>query len=261
MRLKILLACLICTSMVGQDLKKKKKSSEKYQELYTVDKHSKERQGYYLKLNKISKDTLVNGMFDQGEKAGVWSYMDNKNSIYLKYDYDQEALIQNMGRTLESDSIQVKLGNEFRLKSIDRRAIFIGYKNEINDIIKEEMKLPSVIFQEAKSGMVVISFVINQTGEAVNFTIESTFNDQINEPVLNSLERITYGWVPAAINGASVVSKMYMMFNFSFITYSNIAPQAKIVDRADLIVVDLTYTMPQDSEYKGKTTKVMEIKM
>ena len=59
MRLKILLACLICTSMVGQDLKKKKKSGKNYQELYTVDKHSKERQGYYLKIDKISKDTLV----------------------------------------------------------------------------------------------------------------------------------------------------------------------------------------------------------
>ena len=211
-----------------------------------------------MKINKISKDTLVKGSFEQGKKAGVWSFMGNKNSTYLKYDYDQKELIQNMGQALASDSIQVKLRNEFKLKSIDRPAIFIGYKNEIKDIINEEMNPPPIIIKESKSGMVVISFVVNQIGEAVNFTIESTFNDQINESVLNSVERITYEWVPAAINGASVVSKMYMMFNFSFISYSNIAPKSKFEDKADLIVVDLTYMLGSYSRI-GTTMKIMSV--
>ena len=77
------------------------------------------------------------------------------------------------------------------------------------------MKPPSILFQESKSGVVVISFAINQVGEAVNFNIESTFNDKVNESVLNSIEKIKYQWVPAAINGAPVVSKMYVIMDFN----------------------------------------------
>lgn len=169
-----------------------------------------------MKISNSSKNTLVKGIFEQGKKVGVWAFMGKGNSIYLKYDYEQREFIQNREETQKSDSIQVKLGNEFKLKSVDNPAIYLGYKNEIKRIINEEMRPTSIIFQEAKSGLVIISFDVNQIGEAVNFNIESAFNDKINKAVLNSFEKIKYGWVSAAINGAPVVSKMYMMLNFNF---------------------------------------------
>ncbi|MDX5586036.1 MAG: energy transducer TonB [Aureibaculum sp.] len=241
MKITILFACLICTSMMCQDLKKKKKSGISYQEIFTVDKDSKERQGYYYKINKFSKDTLAKGKFEQGEQVGVWSFMGEKNSLYLKYDYDQNKLLKHNDKTLGRDSIHVKIGNDFKITIVDNPPIYLGYKNEIKHVIREELKPPTTIFKEAKSGMVVASFEVNQMGEVENFKIESSSNDKINEATVNSIENIKYGWIPASINGVPVISKMYIIYNFNFISDPNNRPKLNFKDKADLIVVNLTY--------------------
>lgn len=55
MRITLLLACLICTNLIGQELKKKKKTGEIYQEIFTIDKSSKKNKGIISKLIRFQK--------------------------------------------------------------------------------------------------------------------------------------------------------------------------------------------------------------
>ena len=241
MRITLLLACFICTSMMSQSLKKKKKSSLVYQEIFTIDKSSKERQGYYYKIGKNSKDTVVIGTYDKGRKAGIWSYMGKKNSLYLRYDYEQDKILDNTERTFAKDSIQIKIKGRYHLTKVDCPPIYIGFKNEIKQSLNVEIKPPVTVFQEAKSGMVLTSFEVNEKGEAVNFNIESSYNEKLNKTIEDSLRSYKYQWVPALVNGEPVVSKMYVMFNFSFISDPDDKTEPQFEDMADLIVVNLTY--------------------
>ena len=241
MRITLLLVCFICTSMMSQDLKKKKKSGLIYQEIFTVDKSTKELQGYYFKIGKNSKDTVVIGSYEQGIKAGVWSYMGKKNSLYLRYDYEQDKILDNTERTFNKDSIQVKINGGYRLTKVDCPPIYIGFKNEIKRSLNVDIKPPATVFQEATSGMVLTSFDVNEKGEAVNFKIESSYNEKLNKTIGDSLDAFKYQWVPALVDGEPVVSKMYVMLNFSFILDPDDETKPQFEDKADLIVVNLTY--------------------
>lgn len=185
---------------------------------------------------------MVKGNFEQGDKVGVWSFMGEKNSLYLKYDYYQNKLLQNINESSNRDSVQIKIGNEFKLTIVDNLPVYLGYKNEIVRMISKNIKPPKAVFNEVKPGLVIASFEVNEKGETQNFKIENSYNDKINESAKNSIEGIKYGWVPAAINGASVISKMYIIYNFSFISDPNFIPApSKFNDKDDLIVVNLTY--------------------
>ena len=227
--------------MMSQDLKKKKKSGLIYQEIFTVDKSTKELQGYYFKIGKNSKDTVVIGSYEQGIKAGVWSYMGKKNSLYLRYDYEQDKILDNTERTFNKDSIQVKINGGYRLTKVDCPPIYIGFKNEIKQSLNVKIKPPATVFQEATSGMVLTSFDVNEKGEAVNFNIESSYNEKLNKTIEDSLRPFKYQWVPALVNGEPVVSKMYVMLNFSFISDPDDETEPQFKDMSDLIVVNLTY--------------------
>lgn len=249
MRITVILACFICTSMLGQDLKKKKKTEHVYQEIFTIDKKTKEKQGNYVKINNFSKDTLVKGTYEQGKKAGVWSFMDNKNSVYFTYDFDQNKVAENYGNFSYHDSIQVKIGNQFKLTRVGNPAIYLGYRHGIPDVLSKELKPPKSFFSAAKPGMVVVSLEINQKGEMENLKFESSNNDKLHATIENSIKKLTNGWIPASIDGVPVVSKMYIAFNFDFnlltdpeeLKNSKYDDRYKLVDKPDLKVVRMTF--------------------
>ena len=89
--------------------------------------------------------------------------------------------------------------------------------------------------------MVLTSFDVNEKGEAVNFNIESSYNEKLNKTIEDSLRPFKYQWVPALVNGEPVVSKMYVMLNFSFISDPDDETEPQFKDMSDLIVVNLTY--------------------
>lgn len=227
--------------MVGQQLKKKKDSELFYEESYTVDKSSKKRQGHYVKIDDFSGDTLAKGHFEQDKQVGVWTYMGEANSPFLTFDYDQNKLIKIANKSFGGDSILVKTGAGFKMTAVDHPAIYLGFKNEIERVMKAELKLPPSVFDKAKSGMVMASFEITEKGGAQNFRIETTYDNDINKALTKSIDIIKEGWFPAAVNGVPVVSKMYMMCNFSFVMGSKRPAKLSLLERADLIVVDIVY--------------------
>lgn len=229
--------------MTGQQLKKKKNSEYFYEEIYTIDKSSKKKQGDYLKLSKYSGDTLAKGQYEQDKQVGLWSFKGSDNSKYITYDYTEEKLIEIIDVNFKEASIQVKKEDGLKMTDVDHPAIYIGFKKEIQRTMIAVLKPPSSVFAKAKPGVVMVSFDINTKGAIENYKIETSYDINLNKALEKAFENIKEGWFPASIDGTPVVSKMHMMFNFDFILDASQTKPAKprLLERPDLIVIDMTY--------------------
>ena len=234
-------AFFTCSSALAQELKKKKNTEDNYQELYTVDKKTKERHGSYLRIHKISKDTLIKGSYENGFKTGPWSYYDKKNRLYLEYDFDQQQFVHRENNFNKGDSLQVQFGNGFKLTKVDAPAIYLGYKNEIERSLNVSFEPPSNFLNKGNSGMVMASFEINLKGEMENLIIETSFDKSLEKPIKNSLEKFKTGWVPAEVKGQKVSSKMYVIYNLTFTTNPSEEKVSIGKPKADLILVNFYF--------------------
>jgi len=241
MRFLIILLCLTSVNALGQTLKKKKNTGTFFEEIYTIDKSTKEKQGYYLKTGKSTQDTLAFGSYEQGKKSGIWSFRGRNNSLFMNYDYDQKKLVAYHGTTYEQDSIQVKIDGAYKVSKVDHPPRYIGFKNEISRVLKYTIRPPASVFEEGKAGMVLASFEVSEFGEATNLLIESSYNLKLIEPIKKSIAAFKNDWIPAAINGTPITAKMYLIFNFDFVAGYEVENKSKFDERADLIVVDMIY--------------------
>lgn len=235
------LMCLSSVVAFSQSLKKKKNTGTFFQELYTVDKSTKEKHGSYLKIGKKTQDTLAYGTYDQGKKSGVWSFRGRNNSQYMEYDFDQKKLINFYGTSHNKDSVKVTVGGVKKMAIVDHPAMYIGFKDEMGRVIKYHIKPPVSFFDKGASGMVLSSFEINESGEAMNYTIESCYDLQLIEPIKSAIAEFKTGWMPASLNGTPVASKMYLIINFDFVAEYDSEAKSQFDERADLIVVDMIY--------------------
>ena len=233
----------MCANMTGQQLKKKKNSAYFYEEIYTIDKSSKKKQGDYLKLSKYSGDTLVKGQYEQDRQVGLWSFKGADNSKYISYDYNEEKLIEIIDVNFKEASIQVKKEGILKMTDVDHPAVYIGFKNEIKRTMIAVLKPPPSVYAQAKPGVVMVSFDINTEGEIESYKVETSYDNNLNKALEKAFENIKKGWLPASIGGTPVVSKMHMMFNFDFVMGA-VPPKSskqRSLERPDLIVIDMVY--------------------
>jgi len=68
MRFLIILLCLTSVNVLGQTFKKKKNTGTFFEEINTIDKSTKEKQGSYLRIDQSTQYTLAFGSYEQGKK-------------------------------------------------------------------------------------------------------------------------------------------------------------------------------------------------
>ena len=237
----IIIFGLISTYSISQELKTKKKTILNYQEIYTIDKKTKLKQGNYIRINKLTKDTLVKGHYFNDNKVNIWKYFRENNEVFLEYDYENEKTLYVNIDSTKVDSIQIRKENEFILSKVDVSPFYIGSENKIKTIILQNFQLPKSIFKKELSGMSVASFVITKTGETQDIVIESSYNTEINPAILKSIESLNGKWIPAEVDGNKVDSKMYIVYNIKLTRDVKYEPESKLKDKADLLVINLIY--------------------
>ena len=89
--------------------------------------------------------------------------------------------------------------------------------------------------------MVLASFDVSELGEAMNFSIESSYNLKLIEPIKSAIADFKKDWIPSAISGTPVTAKMYLIFNFDFVAGYEVENESQFEERADLIIVQMIY--------------------
>ncbi|HRZ95935.1 MAG TPA: energy transducer TonB [Paludibacter sp.] len=199
----------------SQERKIKKKNSTNFIEVYSVDKKTKRKDGVYLKLNKLTNDTLISGNFSNNTKSGLWRYFDNSKNVYLTYNYDNQHLNQISPEISASDSFYIKKDSIFTLEKVDSPPIYLGYKDEFGITMNQNIVLPVEIIENKIIGFCVSTFVVDKQGKMKDIRIEKSLNKKFNQNIIQTLKTINGDWIPAKLNGKPVESKTYLFFDVS----------------------------------------------
>lgn len=150
---------------IAQTLETKKINTSCFREIYSIDKSTKLKCGKYLKLTKQSKDTLISGNYQNGQKTGTWRYFKEDNKLWMSYDFDTKLFLSIPEEISKIDSFTVLKGQNFIHTKVDNPPIYLASKNEIEKILLNSIKLNPEIMVNSKSGISVARFVVGSDGK------------------------------------------------------------------------------------------------
>ena len=210
----LLLAGFLMSSQIySQNLKTKKKISRFTKEVYQIDKKSKMKNGFYYKISKNSKDTLVVGNYLNGRKTGLWTYYKMNGEKYIEYNYSSKTINALYGEAHKSDSTYIIRGNEFVLDKVDSPQIYLGFENEGQMNIATSIKLPINIMENNVTGRSIATFVVDEHGKMIDQKIELSLNKELDKKILDEIKKLEDNWIPAKKNGKAISSKIIFTLN------------------------------------------------
>jgi len=199
----------------AQELKTKRVLTGNYQEIFTVDKKSKLKNGDYLKLDVKSRDTLVSGTFQDDLKTGVWKYNGKESKPWITYDYDKKMLNLISDEITKIDSFLIRKDGTFVSEKVDLPPLYIGFKDEVRNILASNIKIPIDIIVSGLSDNLVASFVVDKNGKMAEFRIEKMQMKEVYTNLLSAYKKIEGEWSPAIFKGQPVDSKIFLVININ----------------------------------------------
>ena len=212
---KIILSSLIAFFFLpsyAQEMKTKKILTGNCQEIFTIDKKSKLKNGEYLKLDIKSRDTLVSGTFRDDLKTGVWKYNCKASKPWITYDYDKKILNPISEEITEIDSFMIKKDNVFVSEKVDAPPVYLGYKDELKNTLGMYVKVPITIMTGQLSVISIASFTVDKNGKMKDFEIAQTLSDEVDNNIRNAFKKLDGEWTPAFYNGQPVESIIFVVF-------------------------------------------------
>jgi len=196
----------------AQELKTKKILTGNFQEIFTIDKKSKLKNGEYLKLDIKSRDTLVSGTFRDDQKTGTWKYNGKESKPWITYDYDKKILNPISEEITEIDSFMIKKDNVFVSEKVDAPPVYLGFKDELKNTFAMNVKIPVTIMTGQLSVVSIASFTVGKNGKMKDFEVAQTLSDEVDSNIRNVLKKLDGEWVPAIYKGQPVESIVFVVF-------------------------------------------------
>lgn len=207
-------AVFINKNSFSQELKYKRRDNVQTVDHYFIDRKSEELNGKFQKINKESGDTLIEGFYEKNEKTGLWNYRCKNGSF--KYNYSTKELINSKCSLFLSDSFTVRIGDNYVLTKVEIPAVYLGYENELKDIIAFNFKIPISIMENNLSGYTIASINIDTNGKINGVNIEKPFDKKFDKTLKQFLESEIKGdFLPAIYNNSIVESKLFIVIDVS----------------------------------------------
>jgi len=236
---KIILSSLIAFFFLpsfAQEMKTKKISTEKYLELFTVDKDSKLKNGAYLKIDRNTKDTLISGEYRNDLKIGIWKYNRRGAQPWIAYDYDKNKITQISEQISKIDSFMIKKDDVFVFEKVDAPPVYLGFKDELKKTFEMNVKIPVTIITGQLSVVSIASFTVDKNGKTKDLEIAQTLSDEVDSNIRNALKKLEGEWSPAIYNGQPAESIVFVVFEIKNKEAPSVMPKI-----ANAIEVRLNY--------------------
>jgi len=233
---------IICLLFLGlsikgycQAIETKKVTSGIFKEIYSVEKKTKVKSGTYVKIDKLSKDTLIVGQYQNDQRSGVWKYFSEGNKLWMSYDFDKKAFALIPDEIKNITLFNVSNGSEYTEQKVDNPPIYLASKKEIELQISSGVIPVEDIVVNSKSGLCIARFVIDKTGQLKDIVPEVMLSYAIFPQMKSILEDLKEPWIPAKINGQEVDSQYMLVLD--------IKPEGKPLfeDNPKCIVVHYNY--------------------
>lgn len=240
----LLIFILLFSSLVGynQTVETKKVSSANFKEFYSIDKSTGLKVGPYLRLDKQKKDTLVCGIYQNGQKSGVWKYFGHENVLWVAYDFSKKSLVYVSEEINKVDSFMVQKGNSYINLEVDNPPIYLGSKSEIELTFLSRIKLSAEITANTKSGISIARFVVGKEGKVKEITSDLMLSGDLFPQIKEILETLEGEWIPAKVKGEATDAQYMLVLD--------IKPggQPLFADNPKCIVVHFNYSNPLNTK-------------
>ncbi len=209
---KVILLLVICISFNGytQELKKKKKTSQYFKEIFYIDKANKLKSGDYIKLNLHSKDTLEKGKYLNGEKIGIWNYYSKNNELYLTYNHEKDSIVSISDEYIKIEKFFVLKEGNYELLEIETPPIFLG-SPEVLKYFFYSAKLSEKFFKKPNPRSSIFSIEINKNGES-KLIVEQNIENTIDESLIKRFNEKAFKWTPAKSQGKNINSRILINY-------------------------------------------------
>ncbi|TLX73280.1 hypothetical protein E9993_15945 [Labilibacter sediminis] len=201
---------LLLFTIVGHSQKRcktvKRSLNSIHKEIYQVEKRSKQKNGFYYILDKITKDTLVIGNYNQDCRVGDWKYFKDKETLYLEYDFDNNEL-KFYDNNSEIDSTYINKNNKYIFDKVDNPQLYIGFVNEALSELATVLRVPVDMIESGKTGICIYSFVIDTNGILNDIKVEQSINKELDFFVFEAIKGLKNKWIPAKKGGQAFSSK------------------------------------------------------
>lgn len=213
---KLLIYTLLFASVTCFGQKKyktvKRTLSLNHKEVYSFEKKSKQKDGFYYILNVNTRDTLVCGTYANDAQTGVWKYYRKDATPYFEFDFDNEALCR-YDRSEAEDLTYIKKGNIFVLDKVDNPQLYMGFENEAIMELATSIKLPLDIVKSGQSGKCLYSIVIDKNGKLSSIEVEASINKEFDRMVVDRVEGLKSKWIPVIKDGVPFESKTLLVID------------------------------------------------
>ena len=220
----------------SQELKSKKVVTNQFVETFTIDKKSKLKNGNYIKISAISKDTLATGSYRDDLKTGIWKYYSKGNAPWIVYHYENKEIKFLSTNIAKVDSFLIWKDNAFVREKVDSPPVYIGFEKEVQTTVAANTKLPVDLLVNGLFGKTLFSFIIDKTGKMNGIKVEASFHKDLNPELLNACKLIDGIWLPAKVNGQPVDSKLFVLVD---VLPPNVASQYQ--DTSNVMLVQISY--------------------
>ena len=211
---KILLSLCVmcCLTTSAQEIKAKKITNRDYTEYFAINKKTSQNHGPYLRLNNATPDTLMKGAYENGERAGEWSFYDKRGKLYFKYDYGSKAVTYLSDTIKAVDKFYIKTDSVFEYTTVDRPPLYLS--NEV-DIFRTffNIRLPIAIQDKNIKGRSIATFEIDTLGNVANIKIEQSLHLELDKYIVENIGKLDTGWLPAIKDGTPVTARYILIIN------------------------------------------------
>ncbi len=154
------------------------------------------------------------GDFKDGSKVGIWEYYDINRKLIQKFDHSSHVLVYD--RSPSKPVSFSMLGERGWVNVVSSTPpMYVGGADRMIRQLSEKLRFPDEAARKGFSGVVKVSFTINEKGKVGNYVIEEAVGGGCEEEAVRALRSIPNEWIPGRVNGKAVTSKYIIPIKFN----------------------------------------------
>ncbi|QJX46566.1 energy transducer TonB [Hymenobacter taeanensis] len=171
---------------------------------------------FSAQAQKMRKNEWESGLLEKGEKVGVWEYYsytrDGRQVITQKYDHTAKKLVFFRDFDDVAYPVQTTAGTWNR-EHLTQPPLFLGGDAALAPFMSK-LNYPAQAQSKNIQGKVVVAFVVDTLGRAVDHKVMLGIGGGCDEEALRVCRAIPNQWLPARIGGRAVVVQHELPFTF-----------------------------------------------
>jgi len=174
-----------------------------------------ERDSIWTEYSKWGGDKIAAGQYTNEEKSGPWEFYDSKGKVIQRYDYTSKEVVFDINFEDEEKLKYPQVnGTDTTWLQLDQAPVYIGGDRAMFQHIASNIEYPPLARENNIQGRVVVSFEIDESGNAVNFKVEKGIGWGCDEAALKVVQYLPAKWSPAKLDGKPIRTRYKIPIRF-----------------------------------------------